>query len=353
MDTKHIKQHIRRTHPDILDSHRNAVQQRCKPFKTQLVINSNCPWCLCKVWSPGRHVDQCPVLFQLCLAAAHFEQQQASVAPHDATTKVEHSIQDDGLRTEPRSGNLPALHDAGGPEERKPAQDGANQQTSSAGGPGPQMAKATIRSFFPIRAGGVHRPGPGYGQERTTSASFQGLYQVAKEWGRQQEEGTSQTTSPIRTLLLACLIQQLRDNSEGIAQLQAIGWLNADKHWTRQPWCHQAKKLVQHPEAEVMRRQDLQAKIEFLLENLKGEVIQKFHSTKRLDALEDEQATTAVFFLLVSLRGTIATQVHETFVQLIGVSALQLVGLSVKRATLKRPPLAQQVARMAYGRGRT
>ncbi|OLP86823.1 P-selectin [Symbiodinium microadriaticum] len=219
------------------------------------------------------------------------------------------------------------------------------------GGPGPQMAKATIRSFFPIRAGGVHRPGPGYGQERTTSASFQGLYQVAKEWGRQQEEGTSQTTSPIRTLLLACLIQQLRDNSEGIAQLQAIGWLNADKHWTRQPWCHQAKKLVQHPEAEVMRRQDLQAKIEFLLENLKGEVIQKFHSTKRLDALEDEQATTAVFFLLVSLRGTIATQVHETFVQLIGVSALQLVGLSVKRATLKRPPLAQQVARMAYGRG--
>ena len=43
-------------------------------------------------------------------------------------------------------------------------------------------------------------------------------------------------------------------------------------------------------------------------------------------------------------------QVHETFVQLIGVSALQLVGLSVKRATLQRPPLAQQVARIAYGR---
>jgi len=184
-----------------------------------------------------------------------------------------------------------------------------------------------------------------------------GLYQVAKEWGKQQEEGMSQTTSPLRTLLLACLIQQLRErvnhmteNAEGIGKLQAAGWMNADKHWTMQRWCHQAKRLVQHPEAGVMTHQDLLAKLEFLLENLKGDVIHKFHSTKRLDALEDEQATAAVFFLSVSLRGLVATQVHETFVQLIGVSALQLVGLSVKRATLKRPPLAQQVARMAYGR---
>ncbi|CAE7594421.1 Pol [Symbiodinium necroappetens] len=165
-----------------------------------------------------------------------------------------------------------------------------------------------------------------------------GLYQVAKEWGKQQEEGTSQTTSPIRTLLLACLIQQLRDRvhymtagPEGITKLQA-------------------KKLVQHPEAGVMSNQDLLAKLDFLLANLKGEVIHKFHSTKRLQALEDEQATTAAFFLSVSLRGTVATQVHETFVQLIGVSALQLVGLSMKRATLRRPQLAQQVARIAYGR---
>ena len=105
---------------------------------------------------------------------------------------------------------------------------------------------------------------------------FRGLYQVAKEWGQQQEEGTSQTTSPIRTLLLACLIQQLRDrvnhmtaDSEGIAKLQAAGWMNEDKHWTS--------------------HQDLLAKLEFLLVNLKGEVIQKFHSTKRLQALEEEQ----------------------------------------------------------------
>ncbi|CAE7773374.1 LINE-1 retrotransposable element ORF2 protein [Symbiodinium microadriaticum] len=117
-----------------------------------------------------------------------------------------------------------------------------------------------------------------------------GLYQVAKEWGKQQEEGVSPTASPLRTLLLACLIQQLRErvshmteNAEGVGKLQAAGWMNADKHWTMQRWCHQAKRLVQHPEAGVMTH-----------------------------------------------------QVHETFVQLIGVSALQLVGLSVKRATLKR-----------------
>ncbi|CAE7885924.1 Pol [Symbiodinium microadriaticum] len=184
-----------------------------------------------------------------------------------------------------------------------------------------------------------------------------GLYQVAKEWGRQQEEGTNQTTSPIRTLLLACLIQQLKERvnymtagPEGITKLQAAGWMNMDQNWTKQRWCHQAKALVQHPEAGVMSNQDLLAKLDYLLVNLKGEVIQKFHSTKRLQALEEEQATTAAFFLSISLTGAVATQVHETFVQVIGVSALQLAGLSMKRATLKRPQITQQVARIAYGR---
>ena len=99
-----------------------------------------------------------------------------------------------------------------------------------------------------------------------------------------------------------------------------------------------------------MAHQDLMANIDFLLVNLQGDVIQKFHSTKRLQALEEDQATMAQFFLSVSLRGDLATKVHETFVKLIGVSALQLVGLSMKRATLKRSPMAQQVARLAYGR---
>ncbi|CAE7524862.1 Pol [Symbiodinium sp. CCMP2592] len=184
-----------------------------------------------------------------------------------------------------------------------------------------------------------------------------GLYRVATEWSKQQEEGTIQTTSPIRTLLLACLIQQLRDrvahmtaDAEGVSKLQAAGWMNTDKHWTRQRWCHQAKKLVQHPEDGVMTQQDLLSNLDFLLINLKGDVIHKFHSTKRLQALQEEQATTAAFFLSVSLRGDLATKVHETFANLIGVSALQLVGVSMKRITMKRSQMAQQVARLAYGR---
>ena len=52
-----------------------------------------------------------------------------------------------------------------------------------------------------------------------------------------------------------------------------------------------------------MSNQDLLAKLDFLLVNLRGDVIHKFHSTKRLQALEEEQATTAAFFLSISLRG--------------------------------------------------
>ena len=171
MDTKHIKQHIRRMHPDIFSTHKDTVLQRCKPFKTQLVTNSNCPWCSYKVWSPGRHVDQCPVLFQLCLAAVHCEQQASPANPVSpvasaASTEVKPLPKDDGLGLEPRGGYFPALHVASGAAERPSAQDGHHpQQAASTGSAGPQRAKATICSFFPVRAGALRRPGPGHGQD--------------------------------------------------------------------------------------------------------------------------------------------------------------------------------------------
>ena len=171
MDIKHIKQHIRRVHPEILSEHRDKVQQRCKPFKKQLVSNSNCPWCSYKVWSPGRHVDQCPVLFQLCLAAVYCEQRASRTTPAQpitdaASTQVEPRPDHDGLELEPRGGHLPALHGSSGATKRQPAKDGDHpQQTTSARTARQTRPTATIRSFFPVRAGKLQRPGPGHGQD--------------------------------------------------------------------------------------------------------------------------------------------------------------------------------------------
>ncbi|OLP86053.1 hypothetical protein AK812_SmicGene32907 [Symbiodinium microadriaticum] len=84
-----------------------------------------------------------------------------------------------------------------------------------------------------------------------------------------------------------------------------------------------------------MTRAQLFTKVDFLLVHLTGDVVHKFHSTARLQTWEEENATTATFFLSVSLRGA-KHEVHEKFVQLIGHSDLQLVAMSMKTAMLKR-----------------
>ena len=148
MDTKHIKQHIRRAHPDIHGSLSPIVIRRGKPFKSQLVTNSDCPWCSCKVWSPGRHVDQCPVLYQLCLAAAYCEQQRKSNGPHATPdAQVQALTPNDGSSSEPR----PVLSATGGSCQRYPQQGRAGKQVSSTRTPEPARPKATLRAFFAVR----------------------------------------------------------------------------------------------------------------------------------------------------------------------------------------------------------
>ncbi|CAE7237125.1 Pol [Symbiodinium sp. CCMP2592] len=184
-----------------------------------------------------------------------------------------------------------------------------------------------------------------------------GLYQVSKEYHKQQEEGTLQAQSPLRTLLLACMMKQLRDRinhmmgaQEGIAKLQTAGWLTPDKAWARHKWCGGAKRLIIDQEAEVMNHDTFLESIDFLLTHLQGDVIQKFSSAQNLAKMEESQTHTATFFLSVSLRGRVAVDVYNHFTKLMGITALQLIGLSMKRATLKRSQMAQMVAALAYGR---
>eukprot|EP00439_Symbiodinium_sp_Y106_P048415 s2209_g6.t1 len=183
------------------------------------------------------------------------------------------------------------------------------------------------------------------------------LYQVSKEYHQQQEEGTLTAQSSLRTLLLACMMKQLRDRinhmlstQEGTRKLQTAGWLTANQEWTRHKWCRQAKRLVIDTEAPPVAHASLMESIDFLLANLRSDVVQKFHSTQNLGKMEAAQTHTATFFLSISLRGPTAEQVHTRFTRLLGITALQLIGLSMKRATLQRSQLAQQVAALAFGR---
>ena len=169
-DTKHIKQHLRRMHPEIVTNLWDTVIQRCKPFKSQLVTNSSCPWCLCKVWSPGRHVEQCPVLFQLCLAAAHCEQQQQQSLSSAGVSTIP-AAKNDRIEPEPRSGDLQALFTNGGsaepaePAGREVGEARAGQQKASPGAAATPRTASTIRSFFPARPRTSKRAASADGQD--------------------------------------------------------------------------------------------------------------------------------------------------------------------------------------------
>ncbi|CAE7619605.1 unnamed protein product [Symbiodinium necroappetens] len=184
-----------------------------------------------------------------------------------------------------------------------------------------------------------------------------GLYAVSKEFNAKQAEGHPELTTPLRTLLLACLMRQFRErvvhmmgSPEGIHKLQTAGWLTTDQVWTRQKWCRQTKRLVPDQEGQGIPHADLLSSIDFLLVNLKGDIIHQFHSTTKLKTLEGENAQVATFLMSISLRGQRAYEVHLHFLNLIGASALQLIGLSLKRETLQRSQAARHLESLLYKR---
>ncbi|CAE7180604.1 unnamed protein product [Symbiodinium necroappetens] len=182
-----------------------------------------------------------------------------------------------------------------------------------------------------------------------------GLIEISRDWNDRKAAGDTELTSPLRTVLLACLMRQLKERitkmtsePEGIQKLQGAGWMNQAEEWTYFRWCRQAKQLKLDESRRAVPQPELLSWIDFLLQHLRGDIIHTFHSTQKLLEMEAEYPSQAVFMLSVSLRTQKAEEVFDHFLRLIGLSAMQLIGTSMKRAGLGRSKLAKQVAAMAF-----
>ncbi|CAE7226352.1 hypothetical protein AK812_SmicGene29269 [Symbiodinium microadriaticum] len=124
------------------------------------------------------------------------------------------------------------------------------------------------------------------------------------------------------------------------------------QQWTFLRWCHRTKKLVVDDNKPSLSHTELVRQLTFLLENLRGDIIRKFHSTKGLDKVEENASNlpSVTFLLGISLRGERAHEIHEVLCKLLGSSAWQLVGVSMKREGLQRAPAAKQLAKMLFGK---
>ena len=185
------------------------------------------------------------------------------------------------------------------------------------------------------------------------------LHAISVEWHAKKEEGVENLTSSLRTLLLACLVkellarvQKMASTQEGQEKLQRTKWMDLDQQWTFLRWCHKTKKLVVDDNKPSLSHTELVRQLTFLLENLRGDVIHKFHSTKGLDLVEENASNlpSVTFLLGISLRGERAHEMHEVLCKLLGCSAWQLIGVSLKREGLQRAPAAKQLAKMLYGK---
>ena len=287
-DFQHIKQHLRRAHKTVSDALHPLVLQKCRPFKSQLATGRSCAWCGLKVWAPGRHSEQCPVLTSWPLpphSVSSRPQQETMTVDNSQGLNPEADIfrhcmvgQQDQDRVEsgqkrPRPNPKPQLPPQRG--YRRFPNRGQSEESELV----QALARLALRQETQLAELRMDKGLVMFFRQDQISI-LPGLYAVSKEYNAMVAEGSSEITTPLRTLLLACLMRQFRErvvhmmsSMEGVSKLQAAGWLTADQVWTRQKWCRQTKKLVLDQKAEGMKHADLLSSIDFLLTNLRGGII--------------------------------------------------------------------------------
>ena len=171
------------------------------------------------------------------------------------------------------------------------------------------------------------------------------MCKVAAEWKNQLEQ--KKATHSLRVALISCLLAHLRNTLTAAAvgsdqrkHAETQGWMQGDK-WQYQVWDSQDKCLKVDVNKQPMAHRDLLSCLDLLVKQiLLPGMINRFHATKPLTPQPQGQTT---FLLEVSLRCKEADQVWRALELMAGLSALQMIGLQLKRDTLRRGPLADSI----------
>ncbi|CAE7707358.1 acnA, partial [Symbiodinium necroappetens] len=175
------------------------------------------------------------------------------------------------------------------------------------------------------------------------------LYKTAEKY--REESKTKFMDTPVRAVLLHTLFQALLGSLQDISSsqekqkvLQEKGWLNQDGLWNYQKWDGDQQALVIDEARQPVNHQDLIGKVgQFAEIILNKDVIHRFNATHSLSV---NKTGTSTFLLEVGLRAQgveLAWAILET---ISGLSALQVIGLQVRREGLRRGGLANDVQKL-------
>ncbi|OLP92677.1 LINE-1 retrotransposable element ORF2 protein [Symbiodinium microadriaticum] len=157
----------------------------------------------------------------------------------------------------------------------------------------------------------------------------------------------------VRALLLHTLFQALLKALQSISGdsneqqiLKDKGWLNAEGNWNYQQWDGEQQALKVNEAKPPMGHQDLIGRVGQLTELVLGkDVIHRFNATH---TLTPNKTGVATFLLEVGLRAQGVETTWNTLELLAGLSALQVIGLQIRREGLRRGGLANDVQKLLY-----
>lgn len=181
------------------------------------------------------------------------------------------------------------------------------------------------------------------------------LMEVARVNREKQEAGSTEVQSPLRTLLLNCLLkellqraQQIAATEEGRSSLQQAQWMTKEGHWNYMRWNAQQRRLLPDARREPLTHENAIRTITELQSQMSGEIVHRFQSTQSLYRIEDEGHQQATFSLIISLRHPSADDVHSGFGVLQGNALTGLVGMSMKKDDIPQQHLAKMLAQEIY-----
>ncbi|CAE7892314.1 pol [Symbiodinium microadriaticum] len=175
------------------------------------------------------------------------------------------------------------------------------------------------------------------------------LMRISRDWRAKKSLEAEQLTSPLRTVLIACMIRELMNQAQQAVATEdsrakhlANEWLNQEGHWNYRRWNPAEKRLELDKKRAPLQHTEAIRLLTFLLKEMTGDIIQRFAASKTLAFLEQQGAQVATFHLEISLRGSRALEVYEALDRLTSCSLTNLIGVSMKRELIHAWHATQQ-----------
>ena len=182
------------------------------------------------------------------------------------------------------------------------------------------------------------------------------IHDLGVRW--KELQAAKQTECAKRIALIKGVVMELQTRAKALLekpekrdQLVQMGWLaqpeGREPAWIPLVWSVAQQKEIPCPDAGPLPVSDAQKALEVLLEHASGQIVQRFHPTRRL--AEAYTGEIMEFKLEISLKGKAALQVHEALDQLCNSALWLLVGARMHPEGPKRSAAAKKLQHMLHG----